>query len=652
MFKAIKIGQKIGLGFGFVMALLAVAIIFGVFGLMESERGVESYTRMAAETQMAESTRSNILKARISLLEYLDAHQPEHLETYQTLINNAESGLQSKIAGTNAGTKESTRLQLLEQTLEQVRQYQSVVAQMAAQIEKSDQLIMEHLTPRGEEMSATMAEVIQTARDEDNTMVMFYAAEVQQALMAARLYAREYLESHDQRDFNRALMYMENDVPVRADELNMSIEAAYQRVRYSNYQSESSAYIEALKQLNRELQTLKGLAEELNTVELGVFNSLEQITKAVQKRQDELGPRLQEQVESSIMLLTTITLVALVIGVLFSIYMSRSISKPLKDAVNAARSLAEGRLTVRLESKSKDEIGELLLTLGQTAESLKQMIGQISNASDDMSCSTKQLSGAATRSLEGISRQQAETDQVAAAVEQMATSVSEVADNATQAADAAEQANQEAVKGYEIVSQTQHAIQQLASSVSQTELQISDLEKESINIGGILDVIRGIAEQTNLLALNAAIEAARAGDHGRGFAVVADEVRGLAQRTQHSTQEIQNLIERLQTGAKNAVHSMQEGREQAELSVDNAVRAGSALEAITDAVATITQMNTQIACAAHQQSQVAEKISQNVTNVRDVTEKNARSASETTAASQEINQTVAELQQMVSRFAI
>ncbi len=111
MFKAIKIGQKIGLGFGFVMALLAVAIIFGVFGLMESERGVESYTRMAAETQMAESTRSNILKARISLLEYLDAHQPEHLETYQTLINNAESGLQSKIAG----TKESTRFLLTTQ---------------------------------------------------------------------------------------------------------------------------------------------------------------------------------------------------------------------------------------------------------------------------------------------------------------------------------------------------------------------------------------------------------------------------------------------------------------------------------------------------------------------------------------------------------
>ncbi|MCP4597496.1 methyl-accepting chemotaxis protein [Neptuniibacter sp.] len=647
MFQNIKIGQKIGLGFGFVMALLAVANIFGIFGLNESETGVKSYTRMAAETKTAETARSSVLNARIALLEYLKTHQQEQIDDYLQQIKSAEKSLQSNVSSQQASSNK-----LLTNTLKHIKQYQAVVGQMAEQIQKSDLLISDELTTSGEEMTATMGEVIQTARDENNTMVMFYAAEVQQALMAARLYVGDYLKSHDTNDFDKALIYLEEDVLERAEELEINIDAAHQRVRYSNYQSESATYIETLKQLNQAFTVLAELTIQLNDAEKEVFKNLEQITTAVQQQQDQLGPQLQEQVANRIVLLIAITVIAVAIGIFFSFYMSRSISGPLKEAVSVARRLADGDLNVKVNSSSKDEVGELLGTLGETAESLKSMIGQITNASSEMSGSTDRLSDSANRSLQGISAQQSETDQVAAAMEQMACSVSEVAGNAQQAAEAAEQANAEAANGQNVVRQTQTTIQELAQSVSDTELQIAELEKESINIGGILDVIRDIAEQTNLLALNAAIEAARAGDQGRGFAVVADEVRGLAQRTQHSTQEIQNLIERLQAGAKSAVNSMQQGRDRAEQSVDNATQAGAALEAITEAVSMITQMNTQIACASQQQSNVADNISQNIANVRDVTEQSAASAGETTSASQGIKQIAADLQQMVSRFRI
>lgn len=648
MLKNIKIGQKIGFGFGFVMVLLAIAIVFGVFGLMASEKGVESYTKMADETKTAESARSNLLKARISVLEYLETHDPEQLTNYQTLISSAEAALTSK----QEQTSDIERHSHLKRVLSHLQKYKDVVGNMAEQITKSDQLINEELLIRGEDMSLAMAEVIQAARDDNNSMIMFYAAEVQQALMAARMLTSDYLESYDMSDFDRAIAFMDEDVLERAEELEMNIEAAYQRVNYSNYQSESSGFVEALQQLNAEFETLKALTKELTSVETEVFKTLEQITDSVQQEQAALGPKLQQQVSERIVLLTIITLIAVAVGVFFSIYMSRSISKPLKEAVAAARQLADGDLTVRFQSNSKDEVGELLATLALTAESLKNMIAQISNASSDMSRSTDQLSSAVTRSLDGISTQQAETDQVAAAMEEMACSVSEVAENATQAAESAEMANQESGTGQDIVIQTQNAIRELADSVTRTEGQIADLEKESINIGGILDVIRDIADQTNLLALNAAIEAARAGDQGRGFAVVADEVRGLAQRTQHSTQEIQTLIERLQSGAKSAVSSMQQGRDKADQSVANAEKAGTALEAITGAVSTISQMNTQIACASQQQSSVAEGISESISNVRDVAEQSAQSANETSRVSQEINQIAAQLQQMVSRFRI
>lgn len=642
----IKIGQKIGLGFGFVMALLTGAIIVGILGLKASEEGVKSYTLMADETRSAEVIRSDMLKARLAVLEYIKTHQPEHLEAYSVLIADVEK----RIKESEAHLSSASRAELLANTLTQLTTYKQLVDSVSEKIIKSDQLIFDQLMPSGEQMTQTMGDLLQSSSDDNNTEVMLYAAEVQQALMAARLYTQQYLDSQKDVDFDKALLYMEDDVYVRADELGGTLEAAHQRVRYSNYQSESSSFIDAMNLVHAELQQLAVLQKDLDLVESAVFKNLEQETAEVQAEQDKLGPQLETQVADGVRLLSIITLIALAVGALFSRYMSRSISLPLQEAVLVAQRIADGDLNSQIKTQRKDEVGQLLATLSETTLSLKRMIGQISDSSRDLGHSTEKLSITASESLAGISKQQSETDQVATAMEEMAYSVTEVAGNAAQAAKAAEQANSDAVKGHEVVKLTQQAIQELADSVTETETQIEDLETQSLNIGGILDVIRDIAEQTNLLALNAAIEAARAGDQGRGFAVVADEVRGLAQRTQHSTQEIQNLIERLQSGAKSAVNAMQQGRIRADISVENAVKAAEALDAITGAVGLINEMNMQIAEAAQQQSGVAEDISESISNVRGITEMSASSAGDTSQASTEIKTISTNLQGMVSRF--
>jgi methyl-accepting chemotaxis protein len=227
-----------------------------------------------------------------------------------------------------------------------------------------------------------------------------------------------------------------------------------------------------------------------------------------------------------------------------------------------------------------------------------------------------------------------------------------VARNASSAADEAHTADLEAQQGKQVVSETTQAISSLANEVDNASTVIQKLESDSESISSILDVIRGIAEQTNLLALNAAIEAARAGEQGRGFAVVADEVRSLANRTQESTQEIQKMIEKLQSGASDAVEVMVKGRDWANTSVEKAEQAASALERITKAVDVINSMNTQIATAAEEQSAVAQEIDRNVTNIHQVSNQTADGATQTAGASDELARLATDLQQLVSHFKL
>ena len=232
----------------------------------------------------------------------------------------------------------------------------------------------------------------------------------------------------------------------------------------------------------------------------------------------------------------------------------------------------------------------------------------------------------------------------------MTTTIQEVARNAAEAANAATTALAQTEKGQGVVQSTIDSIGGLASEIDRAASVINELEAQSVNIGSVLDVIRGIAEQTNLLALNAAIEAARAGEQGRGFAVVADEVRTLASRTQESTEEIQGMIESLQTGSQQAVKVMQESNVQAQTTVEQASEAGGALSDISSSVTTINDMNMQIANAAEEQGLVSEEVNRNVIRMNDEQGRVSESSAQISRAGEDLAQLAAQLQQLVQQF--
>ncbi|MDQ3200947.1 MAG: methyl-accepting chemotaxis protein, partial [Pseudomonadota bacterium] len=346
------------------------------------------------------------------------------------------------------------------------------------------------------------------------------------------------------------------------------------------------------------------------------------------------------------------TLLALLVGVIAAVIITRQITGPLRDTLAVVERIASGDLSQDVKVTRRDELGVLQQGIARMGVTLRELISGIRDGVTQIASAAEELSAVTEQTSAGVNSQKIETDQVATAMHEMTATVQEVARNAEEASQAAAAADGEAREGDKVVNEAIAQIERLASEVERSTEAMGVLQQESDKIGSVMDVIKAVAEQTNLLALNAAIEAARAGEAGRGFAVVADEVRGLAQRTQKSTEEIEGLVAALQNGTQQVSAVMNNSRALTDSSVALTRKAGVSLENITRTVSNIQSMNQQIAAAAEQQSAVAEEISRSIINVRDVSEQTAAASDETAASSVELARLGNQLQMMVSHFKV
>lgn len=352
---------------------------------------------------------------------------------------------------------------------------------------------------------------------------------------------------------------------------------------------------------------------------------------------------------SSVAMFITTTISAIIVMMLL---LRVIVITPLSKMVQASRSLADGDLNVSVEVKSPDELGQLGIAFNEMALRFHQIIMQLIESTSRLSESAAHMSTITQQTSAGARSQKTDTSGVASAMTEMSASVQEVSSNASYASNFASEANNQANEGKAVVNQTIESIGLLAKKVEDAAQVIEQLEKHSVDIGMVIDVIRTIAEQTNLLALNAAIEAARAGEQGRGFAVVADEVRSLAQRTQTSVAEIEEIIESVQKGARESVSVMIEGQKSANASVDKASQAGLSLDGITETISSISDMTMQIANAVREQSIVTEDMNSKIIKINDVASETAIGAEQTASESEKLAAISRQLGEIVQQFKV
>ncbi len=651
MFKKLKLSTQLRVAFAALLALLVIVVIIAYLGLQQGQSNFVDYRGLARDTNLGGRLQANMLMTRLDVLKYLDEDSPERLESYNERVEE----LHNYLAEAKKEIQSPKRAPDVKESDVLIEQYIAGFAEVVKLIAQRHRVVSQQLDPSGLNMRKKMTEIIEYTNGINNNQAVYQAAKAQEALLLGRLYVVRFLASNTDADYQRATEELVVNIQDDFTALQSSLNSDVSRKLMQDFTEHYNNYLQALKQVYSIITERNNIIENtLDRIGPIVADKIEQVKLSVKAEQDELGPKAQSGAETAVLIIEFVALISIGLGFIVAYFLPKIIREPIGgeplEIAAITETIANGDLTQSFSTQSSAT--GIYRSIINMSTNLKALITGIATTGNSIAESANDSAEVAKQTSQAVLEQKERTAQVATAINEMSYSIQEVVNLSTESSKNAQEAQTQAEQGKLTVDATVASIGSLATQVEKSVDMIKSLEQNSQDIGSVIEVIRNISEQTNLLALNAAIEAARAGEQGRGFAVVADEVRTLAQRTQESTQEIQDTVNALQQGTQNAVKSMEESGKEAVHTVEQSSATGEALDSVLSTINKITAMNSQVAVAIEQQSTVTADISANVTAISDSSEITYEAAKNAAHSAEVMAELAGELQKSVRGFKV
>ncbi|CAH7225858.1 Methyl-accepting chemotaxis protein [Vibrio chagasii] len=642
----LSIALKIKLGFAICLLFFVISGLVSYKGIQTLSNGFSQYSELSHKATQSGNIQVHFLQMRLASERYLESLDDQYEANYQS-SKLAIDDLLNNLIETTTNTDSLSSLQLVQDS---VAAFDTAYGSMKQSQLMIDQLVNVEMVKRETNALKAAQSLLYESYNNNDPNASLYAGMLMENFLAAKIAVISYSNNNDLKTYEAGKDIFEYALPGIEGDIESLKSSPYQSELIEDFSNQREAYAKGFEQVHQQMLENTQRTATLSSIGDSLAIAVADAQSILEQQKQALTPELQASETRSIQIIILLTGVALVIGMTSAVLVTRSITKGIAQVKQITNELSQGNLNVEVNIESKNEIGELLTNMEITIESLRDIVGQVNRSSVRIGEMSESLNQVTNNSSTNATQLNSEMMNISTAVDQLASSTSEIASSANHASQVANQATENVAMGLKEVDKTLHEIGSADESMQVSSKKVTDLHKESMNIGAILEVIKGVSEQTNLLALNAAIEAARAGEQGRGFAVVADEVRTLAKRTQDSASQIDELITSLQRGAKDALESIKESHSTVSDASTQAQQASQNLHVINQHIQDLNQANSQIAVSVDEQDRLTKSLGENAQGANTIAQSNQESVSSISGAASDLTEVAHHLESQVNRF--